>query len=83
MNSAAGLPHWRETRSGFREKSDERGAQRSEPTEFGKLVEVQEAENQIITNYQVFADRPSDQELLVPALRRKVASGKAFFASRN
>ena len=36
----------------------------SKPTEFGKLVQVQEAENQIIANYRVFAERPSDQELL-------------------
>jgi hypothetical protein len=40
----------------------------SKPTEFGKLVEVQEAENQIITDYRVFAERPSDRELLVPAV---------------
>ena len=31
-------------------------------------MEVQEAENQIITDYRVFAERPSDQELLVPAV---------------
>lgn len=30
----------------------------SKPTEFGKLVKVQEAENQIITHYEVFAERP-------------------------
>ncbi len=41
----------------------------SKPTEFGKLVEVQEAENQIITDYRVCAERPSDQELLVPAVQ--------------
>ena len=39
----------------------------SKPTEFGKLVEVQEAENQIITEYRV-TERPSDRELLVPAV---------------
>src|SRR5207245_4512795 len=31
----------------------------SKPTEFGKMVQVQEAENQIITHYEVFAERPS------------------------
>ena len=36
----------------------------SKPTEFGKLVQVQEAENQIITHYEVFATRPSDRALL-------------------
>ena len=40
----------------------------SKPTEFGKLVHIQEAENQIITHYQVFEKRPSDRELLLPAV---------------
>jgi len=30
----------------------------SKPTEFGKMVKIQEAENQIITHYEVFAKRP-------------------------
>jgi IS5 family transposase len=38
------------------------------PNEFGKLVQLQEAENQIITHYEVFAERPSDQHLLVAAV---------------
>ena len=40
----------------------------SKPTEFGKLVQLQEAENQVITHYEVFAQRPSDRELLLPAV---------------
>ena len=36
----------------------------SKPNEFGKLVQIQEAENQIITHYEVFAERPSDRHLL-------------------
>lgn len=40
----------------------------SKPTEFGKLVQVQEAENQIITHYEVFDQRPSDRELLLPSV---------------
>lgn len=40
----------------------------SKPTEFGKLVQIQEAENQIITHYEVFDQRPSDRELLLPAV---------------
>lgn len=40
----------------------------SKPTEFGKLVKVQEAENQIITHYEVFDERPSDRELLLPSV---------------
>jgi IS5 family transposase len=42
----------------------------SKPTEFGKLVKIQEAEHQIITDYQVFAERPADQELLIPAIEK-------------
>ena len=40
----------------------------SKPTEFGKLVQVQEAENQIITHYDVFDQRPSDRDLLSGAV---------------
>jgi len=41
----------------------------SKPTEFGKLVKIQEAEHQIIIDYAVYAQRPSDSALLVPAIR--------------
>lgn len=41
----------------------------SKPTEFGKMVQIQEAENQIITHYAVFDQRPSDRELLLPAVQ--------------
>jgi IS5 family transposase len=41
----------------------------SKPTEFGKMVQVQEAENQIITHYDVFDERPSDRELLCGAVK--------------
>jgi IS5 family transposase len=40
----------------------------SKPTEFGKLVKIQEAEHQIIIDYEVYAKRPSDSALLVPAI---------------
>lgn len=40
----------------------------SKPTEFGKLVQVQEAENQVIAYYEVFEERPSDREWLLPAV---------------
>ncbi len=39
------------------------------PTEFGKLAKIQEAENQIIVDYQVYAHQPSDSDLLLPSLR--------------
>jgi len=45
------------------------------PNEFGNLVQLQEAENQIITHFDVYENRPSDQRLLVPAVethRRKL-----------
>jgi IS5 family transposase len=38
------------------------------PNEFGKLVQLQEAENQIITHYEVFEERPSDRHWLLPAV---------------
>jgi IS5 family transposase len=40
----------------------------SKPTEFGKLVQVAEAENQIVTHYEVFDQRPSDRALLTGAV---------------
>lgn len=40
----------------------------SKPTEFGKMIQVQETENQIITHYDVFDQRPSDRDLLVGAV---------------
>lgn len=40
----------------------------SKPTEFGKMVQVQETENQIITHYDVFDRRPSDRDLLLGAV---------------
>jgi IS5 family transposase len=40
----------------------------SKPTEFGKLVQLAEAENQIVTHYDVFDQRPSDRELLTDAV---------------
>jgi IS5 family transposase len=40
----------------------------SKPTEFGKLVQLAEAENQIVTHYEVFEQRPSDRELLMDAV---------------
>jgi len=65
----------------------------SQPTEFGKLVKIQEAENQVITHYEVFAERPSDAELLVGAVEQHqrtlrriptlVAADAAFYTRGN
>ena len=42
----------------------------SKPTEFGKMVKIQEAENQIVIHYQVFDERPSDSDLLAPSIEK-------------
>ena len=65
----------------------------SKPTEFGKMIKIQEAENQIVTNYEVFAKRPSDSDLLVPAVEKHqeqfgrvpqmVAGDAAFYSAAN
>lgn len=64
-----------------------------QPNEFGKLVQLQEAENQIITHYEVYEERPSDRHLLLPAVkahRRKlgripgwVAADAGFYSHAN
>jgi IS5 family transposase len=43
----------------------------SKPTEFGKLVQLAEAENQIVTHYEVFDERPSDRVLLTEAVEEQ------------
>ncbi len=40
----------------------------SKPTEFGKLVKIQEAENQFVVDYQVYERRPDDRTLAIPSL---------------
>jgi IS5 family transposase len=65
----------------------------SKPNEFGKLVKVQEAENQIITHDEVFAERPEDSRILVPAVEqhprqfgrppRMVAADTGFYSLKN
>jgi IS5 family transposase len=42
----------------------------AKPTEFGKLVTIQEAEHQIVTAFDVHADRPADVTLWASALDR-------------
>lgn len=43
----------------------------SKPTEFGKLVQITEAENQIVTRFDAFEQRPSDRQLLTEAVARQ------------
>ncbi len=45
----------------------------AKPTEFGKLVTIQEAEHQIITADEVHATRPPDITWWTPALNRHIA----------
>jgi len=63
------------------------------PNEFGKLVLIQEAENQIITHYQVCEQRPADATLLEACLEQhveqfghapeRVAADPGFFSAAN
>jgi transposase, IS5 family len=63
------------------------------PNEFGKMVKLQEAENQIITDYEVYARRPYDSDLLIAAIEthqallgrtpRLVAADAAFYSAKN
>jgi IS5 family transposase len=65
----------------------------SKPTEFGKMIKIQEAENQIVIDYEVYDRKPSDTELLVPAIDRHekltgrtpdlVAADNGFFSAKN
>jgi IS5 family transposase len=65
----------------------------SKPTEFGKMVKIQEGENQIITSFEVYEKRPSDSELLIPGIEsheeqlgrtpRLVAGDAAFYSAAN
>jgi IS5 family transposase len=63
------------------------------PNEFGKLVLIQEAENQIVTHYQVCEHRPADATLLEGCLEQhieqfghapqRVAADPGFFSAAN
>jgi IS5 family transposase len=65
----------------------------AKPNEFGKMVKLQEAENQIVIDYEVYARRPNDADLLIPAIethRAKlgrapylVAADAAFYSAKN
>jgi IS5 family transposase len=65
----------------------------SKPTEFGKMVKVQEAENQIVIYCEVFGQRPSDSDLLIPSIEKHkellgrvpdlAAADAGFFSAAN
>jgi IS5 family transposase len=63
------------------------------PNEFGKLVKLQEAENQIVTDFEVYDQRPSDSDLLIPSIESHqqklgctphlVAADAGFYSAKN
>jgi IS5 family transposase len=65
----------------------------AKPTEFGKMIKIQEAEAQIITHYEVYDARPNDVDLLIPAIEvhrqrlgrvpRLATADAAFFSAKN
>ena len=81
--SSASLSHQQVIRKGKAAK----------PTEFGKLVKLQEAENRIVIDYEVYAQRPNDSDLLIPTIEvheaklgrmpRLVAADAGFCSDKN
>jgi IS5 family transposase len=65
----------------------------AKPTEFGKLVKLQEAENQFVVDYQVYERRPDDRTLAIPSLETPqrlfgrppylLAADRGFWSLRN
>src|SRR5271165_1644588 len=63
------------------------------PNEFGKMVKVQEAENQIVIDYEVYPQRPTDSDLLIPSLQAHqeklgctphlAAADAGFYSAKN
>jgi transposase, IS5 family len=63
------------------------------PTEFGKMVKLQEAENQIVVAYEVYDQRPSDSDILIVAVETHqailgrtphlVAADAGFYSAKN
>jgi IS5 family transposase len=65
----------------------------SKPTEFGKMVKIQEAENQIVIDFEVYDQKPSDSDLLIPAIETHqermgrtpdlAAADAGFYSAKN
>ncbi|MFC1612202.1 hypothetical protein ACFL6C_14655 [Myxococcota bacterium] len=63
------------------------------PNEFGRVVDLVEVENGFVSDYQVLHGNPSDQGLLLPALRRHAqrfgrlpytaATDRGFWSAKN
>ena len=73
-------------------RSSARGRPASPPNS-ARSVKLQEAENQIVTEYEVYDRRPSDADLLIPAIATHetmlgrvphlVAADAAFYSAKN
>jgi IS5 family transposase len=65
----------------------------SKPTEFGKMIKIQEAENRIAIDFQVYDHKPSDSDLLMASMETHrtvmgrtpdlVAADAGFYSARN
>jgi len=65
----------------------------SKPTEFGKMVKIHEAENQIVIDFEVYDQKPSDSDLLIPSIEAHpalmgrtphlVAADAGFYSAKN
>lgn len=65
----------------------------AKPNEFGKMVKLQEAENQIVTGYEIYERRPHDSDLLIAAIEchqsmlgrvpRLLAADAGFYSAKN
>jgi IS5 family transposase len=65
----------------------------SKPTEFGKMVKIQEAENQIVIDFEVYDQKPSDSDLLIPSIETHqermgrtpdlAAADAGFYSAKN
>lgn len=65
----------------------------SKPTEFGKLLKIQEAENQVVVDYQVYERRPEDRTLVTATVEahkrlfarppRLLAADRGFWSKAN
>jgi IS5 family transposase len=63
------------------------------PNEFGRLIDIVEVENGIVSDYQVLDGNPDDGSLLLPALERHqhrfgrvphlVATDRGFWSAKN
>ena len=63
------------------------------PNEFGKLAQLQEAENQIVIDVQVYDEKPSDSNLLIPSIETHqrlmgrmpdlAAADAGFYSAKN